>query len=116
MMGVEHGKVHFRKRKMVLNETTEEVVENPTSPSPKDTSIYSKQCPGRVLRPQHVGRLTLHSTASADHQIRVSSRRSLLPSSPMHALRNVSSALRWRESELTTSVPAPTTQSDTKQK
>ena len=39
------------------------------------------------------------------YQIRVSRSKSELPSRPMHALRNVSSALRWRESEFTTSVP-----------
>ena len=40
--------------------------------------------------------------------MRVSRRRSLEPSRPMHALRNASSALRWRLSELTTSVPGLT--------
>lgn len=47
-------------------------------------------------------------TAPRPHQMRVSSRRSLLPSRPMHALRNASSALRWRLRLLTTSVPGLT--------
>ena len=47
-------------------------------------------------------------TPRAPHQTRVSKSRSELPSRPMHALRNASSALRWRPRLLTTSVPGLT--------
>jgi hypothetical protein len=73
----------------------------------KETTLYSDNIEF-VENPNFVTFTVRYSGAliPSNYQIRVSSSKSELPSRPMHALRNVSSALRWRESEFTTSEPA----------